>query len=1460
MRMRRWTSAAVLATAFCVAVAAAPTPPPPYRNTDLSKGKNVYAVGYSHLDTQWRWSYLETIGEYIPKTMRDNFAFFEKYPNYVFNFTGANRYRMMKEYFPADYEKVKEYVRKGRWYPNGSSWEECDVNVPSAESLVRQVLYGNQYFRREFGVKPIDFMLPDCFGFPASLPSILAHCGITGFTTQKLTWGSAVGIPFTVGNWYGPDGRFVVSALDPGSYSASADRNLSNYDWLLNRINNIGDQSGAYVDYRYYGTGDTGGAPTEDSVRWMENAVTQPGPLHFISAPADQIFKDLTPRQIAKLPTYRGELELTNHSAGSLTSQAYVKRWNRKNELLADAAERASVAADWLGGLPYQRDKLTEAWKLLLGTQFHDILPGTSIPKAYEYSWNDHVVALNHSAAALTGAAGAVARGMDTRGAGVPVVVFNALSIPREDVVDAKVQFAGATPKNVRVFGPDGRETPSQLLSRGANTVHVLFLARVPSIGFAAYDVRPSSTPCAIKTGLKAGSGSIENSRYRVTLNAAGDVAQVYDKTARRNLLSSPIRMAFSFDEPEQWPAWNMDWKDNSAPPKEYLGGPARVRIVENGPVRVALEISRSGQGSSFRQVVRLAAAGAGNRVEFADTIAWNTYKRNLKATFPLAVSNPDATYSLAAGTIKRGNNVPERFEVVAHQWFDLTSPRGDYGVAVLNDSKYGSDKPNDNTLRLTLIRTPGARSYQDQATQDIGRHEVLYGLQGHTGDWRKGKAHWEAARLNQPLVAFQTTAHKGALGRRFSLLRTSSDQVAISAVKLAEEGKDIIIRLQELNGSPLTATIKAAGPIVAAREVDGQEDTIGKANPTGGSLAVRLTPYTMRAFAIRIGRPAVTLTAPVCKPLALPYNLEASTRDGERSAAGFDGKGHSIAAHLLPATIVSEGITFKVVPGKLAQKNAVACNGQKLALPAGKYSRVYVLAAAKGGDQRGVFLVGARPVALTVQDWSGFIGQWDNRVWNAGEAKGAARLEGGIYGLKPAFIKRDTLAWVGRHRHTAAGANDIYAYSYLFKYALPVTAGTKTITLPKNPNIRVFAVTAALDPNADTQPAQYLYDAFPAQTTNPVFSPAPGSYNNTVSVTARPSLYVADAVYRYTTDGSAPTAKSPVLKGRLPVSRTTVVKVRPFYAGGVAGPVTSARYIVKDTSAPAVKSVVAMAGSDLVRVTFSEPVDAASAQRPASYSLSDGIKVIAAKAGPDGTTVDLTVAPKPVAGETYAISASGVSDVSPARNKAGKAFSFSPVSPTFRWTTNADGALLLDGALPQGSVSYIGNPQPVSGDGGAALNFDGAADGILVSDAPVLNPAKAITIAAWFNADDWNGNRRIAQKGRSDNQYRLLAEQGKLVWDIAGVGELQAPLPAPGSWHNVVATYDGETMRLYVDGNPVGSLSAGGEIPATRDALGIGTKPGRTPAVDHFHGRIREVRIYDAALHPEHVRALAGQ
>ena len=847
---------------------------------DLTQQPTLYVVGYAHLDTQWRWEYPQVIREYLPKTMHDNFALFEKYPHYVFNFSGANRYRMMKEYWPEDYAKLKQYVAAGRWFPAGSSMEEGDVNSPSAESIIRQILYGSQYFRREFGKTSAEYMLPDCFGFPASLPSILAHMGIRGFSTQKLTWGSAarvggpgsientpVGIPFNVGFWEGPDGRGVIAAFNPGSYGGQvrediskspiiADPNARNnpIDWP-GRVALNGKASRLLTDYHYYGTGDTGGAPSEASVKMMEAIVTkgmaslpgqanpaqgQPsppaspavrvgdGPLHVVSATSEQMFLDIKPEQLSGLPRFKGELELTNHSAGSLTSETYQKRWNRKNELLADAAEKASVAAAWLGGRPYPQDRLNQAWTLVMGGQFHDILPGTATPKAFEFSWNDDVIAMNQFAEVLTSATESIASGMNTETKGTPVVVYNPLNISREDVVEASISFPSGMPNAVRVFGPDGKEVPAQL-SHGK----VLFLAKAPSVGYAIYDVQPADASANTST-LKVTESSLENAHYRVTLDQNGDVSSIFDKTLNKEMLSAPARLAIKTDKPEQWPAWNMDFGDQQKPPRAYVGGPAKIRVVENGPVRVAVEVERETEGSKFVQTISLSAGDAGRRIEFSNVIDWNTREAHLKATFPLAASNPMATYNWDVGTIQRATNDEKKFEVPSHQWIDLTDKSGSFGVTVLTDCKNASDKPDDNTIRLTLMRTPGIgprAGYGDQATQDLGHHEFVYGLAAHAGDWRKEQTDWQAQRLNQPLIAFQSDRHAGPLGKSFSMLKVNNSRVRVLALKKAEESDEVIVRVVELNGQSQSGVrLSFAAPIISAREVNGQELPVGKA------------------------------------------------------------------------------------------------------------------------------------------------------------------------------------------------------------------------------------------------------------------------------------------------------------------------------------------------------------------------------------------------------------------------------------------------------------------------------------------------------------------------------------------------------------------------------------------------------------------------------------------------------
>jgi alpha-mannosidase len=767
-------------------------------------------------------------------------------------------------------------------------------------------------------------------------------------------------------------------------------------------------------------------------------------------------------------------MELTNHSAGSLTSQAYQKRWLRKEEVLADAAEKASIAAEWLGARPYPLQRLNDAWTLVMGGQFHDIAAGTATPKSYEFAWNDDVIAMNQFAGVLTNASEAVTATLNTETKGVPIVVFNPLNITREDVVEANVTLPMGAPGSVRVTGADGKEVASQISNGKA-----IFLAKVPSVGYAVYDVQPGAAAASSSSALQVSENTLENQYYKVKLNSDGDVGSIFDKSLGRELLSAPARLALSYDNPERWPAWNMDWDQEQAAPKAYVAGPAKIRIAENGPARVAIEVSRETASSKFVQTISLSAGDAGKRVEFANAIDWNTKESNLKATFPLAASNENATYNWDIGTIERPTAQPRKFEVPSHQWIDLTDVSGEFGATILTDCKNGSDKPNDHTIRLTLIRTPGTRGgYPDQGTQDIGHHEFVFGMAGHAAGWRQAQTDWQAQRLNDPLIAFETSRHAGPLGREFSLLKVSNPRIRLLALKKAEESDEMIVRLVELDGNPQPdVRISFSTPITAAREVNGQEQPVGSAALNDGALVTSFSAYQPRTFAIRPGPPQAQVARVRSVPLALRYNLATATNDGTKAQNGFDGQGNSLSAEMLPSQITFDNVQFQLAPAKTSTLNALVPKGQTINLPAGHHNRVYILAASADGDQKAAFKLGTTSVDLNIQNWGGFIGQWDDRTWSSKDT--SHDDYGEMTGLKPGYIKRADLAWYCTHHHNAAGQNVPYRYSYLFAYPIEIPVGAKTITLPDNDKIRIMAISLA-EENPAVNLAQPLYEVLP--------------------------------------------------------------------------------------------------------------------------------------------------------------------------------------------------------------------------------------------------------------------------------------------------------------------------------------------------------------------------------------------
>ena len=1156
-------AALVVGSGLLAAVAAAGADSPPLPATP----PEFYVVATSHLDTQWRWTVQDTIDDFLPDTLRGNFALIEKYPGYAFTFEGAFRYMLAKEYYPAEFERLKGYVKTGRWKVAGSWVDAVDTHVPSPESLIRQALYGNGFFRRELGVTSRDVFLPDCFGFGFALPSVAAHCGLVAFSTQKLTWGTSIKIPFDVGVWEGVDGSSVIAAINPGDYASEIKENLTLDPELYAVADRQAAMTGLPVAFKYFGTGDVGVPPIESSVAWLEKSLHGPGPARVRSAAPDRLALDLMAanggRAPAGLQRYRGEFLLTRHGTGCYTSQAAMKRFNRKNERLAQAAETASVAAWSLGG-EYPRERLREAWTRVLWHQFHDDITGTSIPQAYVFSWNDEAIAANTFADVLSEGVGTVASVLDTRGHGVPLVVFNPLAVAREDVVEADVRFAGGAPRAVRVTGPDGRAVPAQVDSAAGDLAHVVFAASVEPLSFTAFDVAAApATPAAGE--LQLNRDGLESERYRVRLDADGNVASVFDKVVNRELLSAPLALQLIDDRPRRWPAWEIEYDALAAPPRETVGGPAAIRIVENGPARVALEVVRHAAGSTFTQTIRLAARRAGDRLEILHDVDWRTKETLLKAAFPLVAASEMATYDLGLGVVQRPTDRPNRYEVPAQAWADITDASGGFGTAVLDDSRYGWDKPDAHTLRLTLVHTPrvppGTSWPLEQGSNDLGRHRVLVALAGHDSDWRFGQVPQCGDRMNQPLLAWQAPAHDGALGRSFSLLRLTraggsgagDAAVAVRALKLAEESDEVVVRLQELNDTPAWGLhLNFANGVTGVRELDGAEEPLGE-HGTGGALppesqpllnlenaavVLDMHPFRPRTIALGVARRS-SVTKAHAVPLELPFDLDGLSRDDARADGDFDGRGHTIAGELLPATLTSHGIQFRLGPLASGQKNVLVCRGEKLALPAGDFNRVYLLAAAVGGDRSVTFAVDGAPVRLLVPDWAELVGQWDSRMVGGEIVQDPARIA-------PAYAKDVPVAWVGTHRHGPRGENEAYVFTHLFRLRLDLPAGAKALTLPDDQRVRILAITAARNDHDAVVATQPFAD--PATGTVVHFeTPEKVFLERTEVVLTSPN---PGATIRYTLDGSEPSAASAVYTEPLILERTTTVKARAFAPG----------------------------------------------------------------------------------------------------------------------------------------------------------------------------------------------------------------------------------------------------------------------------------------------------------------------
>ena len=1022
--------------------------------------KTIYTIAVSHLDTSWLWDLETSISEYIPNTLFRNFPLFDKYPEYTFAFEGTYRYELMEEYYPDAFKKLKEYIAAGRWVPVGSAYENGDVNTPSPEALFRNILYGNSYFREKFGKVSNDIFLPDCFGFGWALPSIARHANLKGFSTGKLSWGGAYGAPFDLGKWYGVDGKFVYANIRPGSYSRSL--NKVREDTSISSKLKDNEKFCLPMTCAFYGTGDRGGAPGESSVKVVAEEIARNGSseVDVKSISSNELFEimdnELSPEQKENLPTWSNELLLTNHGVGSYTSRSVGKRWNRRAEQLADAAERSAVAAEWLGLNEYPHNALNTAWKRVIAHQFHDDITGTSFQVCYKRNWNDYMLSQNQFAEEYRSGSAALVSQMNTSFVkGVAVAVANPVQAEglRCETVTAKVKLPQDT-KYVKVLDSAGKAVPSQIVSNGKHSIEVAFAASVPSVGIAVYDIQPSEKPYEDMNALRVSSTSIENSNLRVKLNQAGDICEVYDKRLGINVLSGSVAMAvFDYKGSKAWPAWELTYDELCVPPREYARN-AKMKILEFGPARAAVEITRTAGKSKFKQIVSLDAAGETVRVY--NEVDWRSTSSLLKAVFPLAASNPVASYDLGLGVIERGNNTASLYEVPAQMWADITKLDKKCGVSIFSDSRAGWDKPDDNTLRLTAVHTP-SYSFRWECSQhlmDLGLNRFSFGIFSHSGSWQNG-TQTAAQNFCQPMAAFVTQAHKGKLGKEFSFAKISDNGVIIRAIKKANQGSEIIVRFNEGEGTAKqNVKFSIGNGIESAREVYASEEYAGDAAVINGELAFDIAAYEPKTFALTLKKPDIKAQPVLMNPLDLPYNKTAITAQENAELSDMP-QTLSVPREIIPDTVLSGGVKFNIGRG---DKNAVACRGQVIALPE-NCTRLYLLACSKDGDRKTIFKLDGKDREILIQDWTEAIGAWD--LISLGET---------------GYIKKDVLAWNATHAHSQNG-DVVGKHIYFFKYTIDIPEGVREITLPKVEEIIILAATACSG-GAEFTPAAELYDS----------------------------------------------------------------------------------------------------------------------------------------------------------------------------------------------------------------------------------------------------------------------------------------------------------------------------------------------------------------------------------------------
>ncbi|MCP4837046.1 MAG: alpha-mannosidase [Phycisphaera sp.] len=750
-------------------------------------GTDCIAVGHAHIDTAWLWPIAETRRKCL-RTFATVDRIMEASPDFRFLCSQAQQYAWVREDSPELFDRIATRVEEGRWEPGGAMWIEPDCNAPSGESFIRQVLHGTSWWDRAFGeaVEQRHLYLPDTFGFPASLPQIIRDCGLDTFITNKISWCERNRFPHVTFDWVGIDGSSVLTHLTPGhNYNSSilpadlqyAERNVAELDhgrpstWL-----------------QPYGFGDGGGGPTIEQVERitdMSRGVQGLPGVRFgraddfcgsLHAEVDVLRSD-----DIEVPAWDGELYLELHR-GTYTSHQWLKLANHRAESslrMIEILGSGSPAAT-AGSTDELRNRLDETWKLVLLNQFHDILPGTSIPEVYVDVRSQYEEIDRSCRDELERGLDDWGSALDASGLDDPVIVFNPASTERGGIVEV-----------------EGELLPVEPVPAGS--------ARL--VDAAHLHVMP---------GVEVESHRMLNDRIEVTFDEVGRVVQLR-RRGGEDLVAGPMnRFRLYEDRPRRWEAWDLD-RDYHEKYEEITAPAARHAVIESGPLRGAIEFEHP-VGRESRLVVRYVLDSGSDRLDVQLLVDWREERSILRAEFPSVVRARSATYGIQFGEIERATHrntswEEARFEVPGRRWMDLSRPG--LGLAILDEGIIGRSV-RDGVLGLSLLRSP---NFPDPEC-DRGEHRLRYSLMPHGGD-RRVAGHAgvdaEAEAFAEPLVVRRLKSEETSAGGETEIRPICIDvdgaaAVEIVAFKPAEDGNGVILRLVEKHGGTGVARIRVAG------------------------------------------------------------------------------------------------------------------------------------------------------------------------------------------------------------------------------------------------------------------------------------------------------------------------------------------------------------------------------------------------------------------------------------------------------------------------------------------------------------------------------------------------------------------------------------------------------------------------------------------------------------------------